>query len=540
VSFDAGVLLMRAAKNIEVLVVAVRGLMLLVVFAAIVLMVTVMTQEMVRMHIWGKGDTPAAEKELTEEQKHDRILRSAKRMWLADGTVHLVRYSGPTSGWMMSPPRDEPSMEIYDTDVNLLWSGPEEELPYAYLSGPELYGRWHGFYFTGSEFLIDFSRSLVVPVVSAERRRVENWRYVPSGGYFVGYDARGERIGYLGADGFRSDRSSVRGFGKFRTARAWAPRDSYTPRMLWQSEKVLWQIDFEERHVEKLYESEEEIVNFHLYGWRGLKEQDALVKGAIVIHEQQGHHLIIDNPRQAITIDLPAEYSRINHHVNILREKDDFYVEVSGMKGAPADTSDRAAVVKWIEDTRGKPRDWWNELHKLDRSGNLKLISRNDWTRPADVWGEGNSSWKRAQEFKKYTTAAVPLFFRPIAKQLHEIRFGYRGDYGNIISGLDDILIYIAPVSIFYCLVLSLLSVCAAVYHGWGRRTSFEGLVGWLVFVGVFNVAGLLTYLAMNHRPVLRCSACGKKRHLMADSCIRCGSGLPVPERQETDLVFAG
>ena len=65
------------------------------------------------------------------------------------------------------------------------------------------------------------------------------------------------------------------------------------------------------------------------------------------------------------------------------------------------------------------------------------------------------------------------------------------------------------------------------------------GLAGWLVFVGLFNVAGLLTYLSMNHRPVLKCVECGKKRHLMADSCIRCGGGLPVPERRETDLIFA-
>ena len=543
---------MKAAKNIEGLVVAVRGLMLLVVFAAIVFMVTAMTQEMVREYIsrrsYPMGREETDQKELTEEQKRDKILRSARREWQTDGTVHLVLVKFNSQGrnfdyrlgrWVES----EIEVEVYDTEANLLWSGLEKESPFSYLSGPErYYDRWHGFYFTGAEFLIDFSRSFVVPVVSAEKIKVENWRYVPSGEYFAGYNGKTGTIGYLGGDGFCSEKGKVRDLGRFNEkVNVWVPRDSYSPRLLWQTDKVLWQIDFERRRAEKLYESKSEIESVRFFGWRGLNEKDVSLRGAIVVNEPQRYHLIIDNPRETIAIDIPDEYSQVRHSVNILRDGDDFYVEVSGLKGAPVDKNDRAALLKWIEETRGKPTERWEVLYRLGGERELEFLARNDWTRPADVIGERQDPWERVEEFKKYTTAAAPAFFGPMSKWRTEAKYKYRNDYKNFfIRGLDEILIYTAPTNMLYCLVLSLLSACAAAYHGWGRRRSAAGLIGWIVFVGVFNVAGLLTYLAMNHRRVLKCSACGKKRHLIGDTCIRCGGGLPAPERRQTDLVFAG
>jgi hypothetical protein len=528
---------MKAAKNIKALAVTFRGIMLLVVFAAIVFTITAIIQETAGLHLMAKQSRKTDTRtELTAQQKHDKIVRGANRLWLADGTMHLV-YSLPTT----FIPITGRQVEIYDTDINLLWSGSEKEKPFTYLSGLENYrviDRYHAMH---SEFLIDFSRSLVVPVVSPDKTRIENWRYVPSGQFFAGYNARGEIIGYLGAEGFSTDREKVGSLGGFSRAAAWAPRDSYTPRLLWQSEKVLWQIDFERRQAEKLCESKEGILYMHLFGWRALEEQETSLRGAILVYEKGGCHIVFDNPRQVIKINLPAVYSQINHYVRLLREENSFYVQVSGSKGAPVDTSDRAAVVKWIEETRGKPRDIWNELHRLEENGNLKLLSRNDWTRPPQVRETGKTYWQKIQEFKKYTTAFSPIAFRPIVGLHAKLMEDPDIDHGNnFVEFLDAVTTYFVPVNIFYCLVVSLLSVCAAVYHGLGRRRSLAGLVGWLVFVGVFNVAGLLTYLAMNHRPVLKCSTCGKKRHLMGDICIRCGSGLPVPERRQTDLVFAG
>jgi len=82
------------------------------------------------------------------------------------------------------------------------------------------------------------------------------------------------------------------------------------------------------------------------------------------------------------------------------------------------------------------------------------------------------------------------------------------------------------------------LMVCAAFWHAWPRRRGKGRLIFWLVMVALFNLAGFLTYLALNHATVIRCAACGKKRGLQRSDCPSCGALLPLPERRETDLIL--
>jgi DNA-directed RNA polymerase subunit RPC12/RpoP len=77
-----------------------------------------------------------------------------------------------------------------------------------------------------------------------------------------------------------------------------------------------------------------------------------------------------------------------------------------------------------------------------------------------------------------------------------------------------------------------------AFLHGWPRRTSWGKLIFWLAFTLVFNLAGLLTYLALNHTTVIKCPVCGRRRGLIQVNCVRCGAELPIPERRKTDLIF--
>lgn len=50
-------------------------------------------------------------------------------------------------------------------------------------------------------------------------------------------------------------------------------------------------------------------------------------------------------------------------------------------------------------------------------------------------------------------------------------------------------------------------------------------------------LAGLLTYLALNHTPVIECPVCGKRRGLAQVCCVRCLAELPAPQRRELDLI---
>ncbi|MCK5175698.1 MAG: hypothetical protein KAR47_20045 [Planctomycetes bacterium] len=60
----------------------------------------------------------------------------------------------------------------------------------------------------------------------------------------------------------------------------------------------------------------------------------------------------------------------------------------------------------------------------------------------------------------------------------------------------------------------------------------------WLVFVAAFNVAGLMTYLALNHTVLIRCANCGKRRGLERADCPACNAQLPKPVPREVDLIL--
>ena len=109
---------------------------------------------------------------------------------------------------------------------------------------------------------------------------------------------------------------------------------------------------------------------------------------------------------------------------------------------------------------------------------------------------------------------------------------------------LNNILLFatlreIRPTDMTITLIVCLASLGAACLHGWARRTSWAKFTFWLVFVAAFNVAGLLTYLALNHTVVIRCPACGRRRNLQTPTCNACNNPLPAPSPRDVDLVSA-
>ena len=51
-------------------------------------------------------------------------------------------------------------------------------------------------------------------------------------------------------------------------------------------------------------------------------------------------------------------------------------------------------------------------------------------------------------------------------------------------------------------------------------------------------MAGLLTYLGLNHTPVIQCSMCGAKRGLEKLECPACKEEFAVPKRRDVDLLL--
>jgi hypothetical protein len=108
----------------------------------------------------------------------------------------------------------------------------------------------------------------------------------------------------------------------------------------------------------------------------------------------------------------------------------------------------------------------------------------------------------------------------------------------GMMRGYAAIIVEARPGYSYLNYALSAAMLAFALWHGWARRTSWGRMLCWFAVVALFGIAGLLTYLALNHTPVIKCPICGKKRGLERFNCVRCGDILPVPQRKPTDLIM--
>ena len=102
---------------------------------------------------------------------------------------------------------------------------------------------------------------------------------------------------------------------------------------------------------------------------------------------------------------------------------------------------------------------------------------------------------------------------------------------------LAEALQQVRPTNTAAAIIVGLVALAAAGWHGWARRTSWTKFAFWMLLVAAFNLAGLLTYLALNRSPVIRCPICNRKRGLRTPTCRACTAPLPAPKPRDVDLV---
>ncbi len=483
-----------------------------------------------------------SEAELTEEEKRiERIKNSAKR-FLPDGTIHLI--------YRLEHISDQISQEqIYDVNDNLLWEGPSDKRPYEYLSWANQLRGYHDVFSLEQMkqtqmITTDFSRNVRVPVQS-DNKIEQIWRYYPGARYFKGYNASGEQIGYAGATGFSDSKSKVKPFGEFGLFTAWCPKDSASPILLWQTQRRIYQINFEKQKVETIFESTEsdiETERTSLHAWRDLKpgEKEYIDhnKYRPLIHCQTGdgkHHLILRKPKQQLSLNL--------RNPSVTATKQEIFVRNFGSDSFPPKDIIKSPDLykKWLEERRDKPQNLWTELYKVDNQGNLDLLNRYDWTIPP-LSGFEVKVRDRRPAVQRYVCQFSPLMY-DLFIHYAAVRFWPRPyGYGSGNDFFYDLLLMISdirPHSSIINRILSALMMVFVFWHGWPRRTSWTKFIFWVVFTGLFNIAGLLTYLALNHTTVIKCPVCGKRRGLTRVDCTRCQAQLPAPERGKLDLIFS-
>ncbi len=493
--------------------------------------------------------TTKPEAELTQEEKRiDRIRNSAKK-FLPDGTIHHVFKPRRISDQI----NQSETEQIYDANNNLLWEGPGNKRPYEYLSwAKQLRSSREGFTQQQMKQIQmitpGFSRNIEIPVGSDDKTK-QIWRYHPGAQFFKGYNINGEKIGYVGSTGFTDSKSKVKPFGEFWFFTAWCPLDSSNPTLLWQTQKHLYQIDFEKQYVELIFESTDADIEWiRLHAWRDLKpgEKEYIDHKKyrpllVCVTEDGKHHLVIRNPVRKLTITVPNDWR--SNLVGFTATKQDIFVRHTGYDTfPPADISGSQELFdKWLQERRGKPRNLWTELYKVDNQEGLELLNRYDWTLPPSSMpvvrvGDPRSAVQRG--VSQFSPPLYDLVLRLLGRKFWSWAYSSR-NRGDFFHSLARMIMDIRPYGGVTNRVLSTLMMGFVLWHGWPRRTSWAKFVFWLVFVGILNLAGLLTYLALNHTAIIKCPVCDKRRGLAQIDCVRCQAELPAPERGKLDLIFS-
>jgi hypothetical protein len=389
----------------------------------------------------------------------------------------------------------------------------------------------------------DFSRNVRIPVKS-DNKIEQIWRYYPGAQYFKGYNASGEQIGYAGATGFTESKSKVTPFGEFGLFTAWCPKDSSNPTLLWQSQRHIYQINFEKQEVEIIFESTEadiETVRTSLHAWRDLKlgEEEYVdsKKYRPLIHCQTRdgkHHLILREPNEQFSFDL--------HLPSFTATRQAIYVRNYGndMPPAPDINSSQQVINQWMQELQNtKTWNVWTELYKVNNNGELELVNRYEYTR-SPTSGPLHKTKDPRPPVQRYISQFSPglydLIIRCLGRKYWSRSFQNRGDFFyDLMRGILEIRPYDGVIN----RILSGLMMVFVFWHSWPRRTTWAKFIFWVVFTGLLNIAGLLTYLALNHTAVIKCPVCGKRRGLAQVDCVRCKALLPGPERGKLDLIFS-
>jgi len=483
-------------------------------------------------------------KKISEEEKHLEKIRNSVKNFLPDGTIHLVYEFSDTP---TVSDDDQKQQEVYDANGRLLWSGLEKNRPYEYLSWIRVSLGHEGFDEQRMKQIHtitpEFSRPLEIPVRSREKTE-QVWRYDPTRQLFVGYRIYGGNLGYIGSAGFTDSKSKAKPFGTFKRFTAWCPRDSFSPTLLWQTSRHVYEINFEKQQVQLIFESAEaNIDRISLHKWRSIRPQtpqDSNIPYRPLIRcliEDGKNHLIMQNPDQKLTVTVDDDWwSEVLSFTATTRGI--FLLHHGNERRPPkAYLKSPKLYMEWFRKFEGKPYKKWVELYRIDNQSNLNLLNRYDWTVPARLGPVVKVNPPRKKIRHYACQFSSPLY--ELAWYLLGSDFGrYLYQNNLLISDFTHITAEFRPGNSILNWVLGLAMVGFAFWHGWPRQISRAKLIFWLAFTLVFNLAGLLTYLALNHTPLIKCSSCGRSRGLTQVNCVRCGTELPAPQRGKLDLIL--
>jgi hypothetical protein len=329
------------------------------------------------------------------------------------------------------------------------------------------------------------------------------------------------------------------------------------------TKRRIYQIDFRTRKVEKVFDSGQSasaeassdksgIESIRWHQWRPTNPKDRDINDIQYrplidcLTADHRHHLIMREPNQVITVELPEqmqtkqtfrywvrywasqEYFTATSNTLFLKYYENYFNPPKSYK----------RLEQYQREYDSKPQPQLLQLYKVANDGKMELVKQFDCIRP--VLEKPTSPDHRETTMRWASVMSPPIFnllWYLFGDSLY--KFGHEGvSTMRMMQAYAVIITEFRPRYSSLNCVLSAAMMVFAFWHGWSRRTSWSKLFVWLVVVGVFNLAGLLAYLALNHTAIIKCPVCGRDRGLERIDCVRCGAELPVPERKKLDLIF--
>ena len=528
---------MRLNHTIRYISLPSRVLMYLVIFLAGLMFLQYILPGIIMIIPPARTPPDLPEQEPTESELQQKRISNSRKEFLPDGTVHLLCYA-------------KDGYEVRDVNSNVLWKGKHnDDIPYKYLSWPmHRLGGWDFLFEQHPIIASFFVPAQVVHIVSHKDKLTRNWRYEREKGCFVGTDSDGRNIGYMGAGGVEKSKNDVKPFEKLESMTAFCSEDSCSPVVLCHTEQRIYKVDFQTGVVEVIFDAQNKgIYEINEYKWLGMEkrlyDEDSDTTdyrpAMCITLKKGGLFLLLRDPNEQIAINTPSDWDI--DRVSVAARKEKILLKYEGMEGPPPPRNHLLQIEEWEKKYRSKPYQQWIELYQVDGRGDLKLINRFEWTHPLEKYHRTDKLFERYHNARYYVkTLSSPLLDFVLHRYYKEKLYSDTEDKSGgfmasaFLDGPDYYKVTNRPLN----WTLSLLMACVVLWHGWARRTNWGGFVFWIIFTGAFNLAGLLTYLTLNHTPVISCPNCGKKRGLQKPDCVHCGSILPSPRPGKFDLIF--
>jgi len=298
--------------------------------------------------------------------------------------------------------------------------------------------------------------------------------------------------------------------------------------------QTLYRIDLAARQVETLVRADSPI-RVHRCHWDTVKHNDVYRPSLAVFTGQGQVTILLEDPNEVIRCYIPTRYANHPTPPMVVATRDRVFMQVMETAGLP-DTQDQEVLDPWRTQSRDREQQHTIRLLEVGRDGAVQEVSSFSWAVPGSMMDRQMRDWQtRFARVQRAVNIVSPPAVQHCLSGITDTQRRAMPTYlGETLGSMWHIRSQETPWKGALCSVgLALV----ALVHAWPRRTGWSRLAFWVVLVLAFNLAGLLTYLALNHTTVIRCSACGRRRGLLTPDCPACHSPLPVPQTKSTDLI---